>query len=149
MYTHRGAYLNALGNVIETGLTAESVFLWTLPMFHCNGWCFPWAVVAVGGHSGLPAQGRTWPGLGHLRGLRGHPLQRRAHRPHSASPTTRPRTGSPARSRSCVGGAPPSPTLLARLRALNFRPIHVYGLTETYAPFTVCAWHPEWAALSD
>ena len=49
LWTHRGAYLHALGNVIETGLTAESVFLWTVPMFHCNGWCFPWAVVAVGG----------------------------------------------------------------------------------------------------
>ena len=58
IYTHRGAYLNALGNVIETGLTADSVFLWTLPMFHCNGWCFPWAVAAVGRHARLPAQGR-------------------------------------------------------------------------------------------
>ena len=66
MYSHRGAYLNALGNVIETGLSAESVYLWTLPMFHCNGWCFPWAVVAAGGHPGLPAQGRADPRLGSL-----------------------------------------------------------------------------------
>ena len=49
MYTYRGAYLNALGEVIETGMTSDTVYLWTLPMFHCNGWCFPWAVTAVGG----------------------------------------------------------------------------------------------------
>ena len=80
MYTHRGAYLNALGEVIETGLTRDSVYLWTLPMFHCNGWCFPWANVAISGDPGLPAQGRTRADLGAVR-LRGHhALQRRADR---------------------------------------------------------------------
>ena len=49
MYTHRGAYLNALGELLETRMTSDSVYLWTLPMFHCNGWCYPWAVTAIGG----------------------------------------------------------------------------------------------------
>ncbi|MFN8664044.1 MAG: acyl--CoA ligase family protein [Thermomicrobiales bacterium] len=147
MYSHRGTYLNALGNVIETGLSAESVYLWTLPMFHCNGWCLPWAVVAVGGTQIClrkiePAQ--IWAlfdaySVTHYTGaptvhisLSNHTA---AHRlPH---PVT-----------LMLGGAPPSPALLARLRALNFRLVHIYGLTETYAPFTVRTERPEWTALS-
>jgi fatty-acyl-CoA synthase len=146
MYSHRGAYLNALGNVIETGLSADSVFVWIQAMFHCNGWCFPWAVVAVGGAQVClrkvePA--RVWDvfdayGVTHYNGaptvhtiLVNHPGARRMEHPVTVM----------------VGGSPPSPTLLAQLRTLNFWPVHVYGLTETYAPFTVRAWRPEWAAL--
>ncbi len=146
VYTYRGAYLNALAEVIESRLTSESVYLWTLPMFHCNGWCFPWAVTAVGGtHVCLrkldPAI--IWDlfdseGVTHYNGaptvhifLVNHP---KAHRlDHQVIVT--------------VAGAPPSPTLLWQLRALNFRPVHVYGLTETYGPYTVCEWHPEWEHL--
>ena len=146
MYTYRGTYLNALAEVIETGLTSSSVYLWTVPMFHCNGWCFTWAVTAVGGtHVCLrkvdPA--RIWDvfeaeGVTHYNGAptvhillvnhpKAHPLD------HQLTVT--------------IGGAPPSPTLLARMRELNLRPIHVYGLTETYAPYTVCEWHAEWERL--
>jgi acyl-CoA synthetase (AMP-forming)/AMP-acid ligase II len=146
MYSHRGTYLNALGNVIETELTADSVFLWTQAIFHCNGWSFPWAVVSAAGtqiclRKVEPAL--VWDlfeayGVTHYNGaptvhiaLVNHPAARRMDRPVTVT----------------VGGAPPSPALLARLRALNFRPVHVYGLTETYAPFTSCAWRPEWSAL--
>jgi fatty-acyl-CoA synthase len=146
MSSHRGSYLNALGNVIETGLTADSVFVWIQAIFHCNGWCFPWAVAAVGGAQVClrkvePAL--VWDifdayGVTHFSGaptvhtmLANHPAAHRLTRPVTV----------------IVGGSPPSPTLLAQMRALNFRPVHVYGLAETYAPFTVRTERPEWAAL--
>jgi fatty-acyl-CoA synthase len=148
MYSHRGAYLNALGNVIETGLTSDSVFLWAHAMFHCNGWCFPWAVVAAGGTQvclrkmepdvvwDLLAAGRAT----HYHGgpmlhtmIANHPAAHRLTQPVTVT----------------IGGAPPSPALLTRLRALNFRPVHVYGLTETYAPFTVCTLRQEWENLAE
>ena len=146
VYTYRGAYLNAMAQVIELGLNANSVYLWTLPMFHCNGWCFTWAVTAVGGtHVCLrkidPAL--IWDlfeaeGITHYNGaptvqisLVNHP---KAHRLDQQITVT-------------IGGAPPSPTLLDRMKELNFRPIHVYGLTETYGPYTICEWHSEWDML--
>jgi fatty-acyl-CoA synthase len=146
MLHHRGAYLNALGEVIETGMTFDGVYLWTLPMFHCNGWCFTWGVTAMGGtHVCLRKveSSRIWDlidqeGVTHYCGAPtvqiGIVNDPKAHR------LTRPVT-------AAVAGAPPSPTLLARLRELDFRPVHVYGLTETYGPHTVCAWHREWDDL--
>jgi fatty-acyl-CoA synthase len=146
MYTYRGAYLNALGEVIETGMSFDTRYLWTLPMFHCNGWCFTWGVTAVGGtHICLRKvePGRIWQlldeeGVTHYNGaptvqigVVNHP---KAHRLERRVTVT-------------VAGAPPSPTLLARLKELNFRPVHVYGLTETYGPHTVCEWHEEWDRL--
>jgi fatty-acyl-CoA synthase len=148
MYTYRGAYLNALGEVIETGMNSNSVYLWTLPMFHCNGWCFTWAVTAVGGkHVCLRKldPGVVWDlfesqGVTHYNGaptvqifLVNHP---KAHRLERQITVT-------------IAGAPPSPTLLAQLKPLNIRPIHVYGLTETYGPYTVCEWQNEWDGLSN
>ncbi|HET8576556.1 MAG TPA: AMP-binding protein, partial [Methylomirabilota bacterium] len=146
IYTHRGAYLNALGEVIETGMSFDSRYLWTLPMFHCNGWCFTWAVTAVAGtHICLRKveSARIWElidgeGVTHYNGAPtvqiGVVNDPKAHR--LAKPVT-----------VTVAGAPPSPTLLGKLKELNFRPVHVYGLTETYGPHTVCEWHPEWDAL--
>ncbi len=146
MYTARGAYLNALAEVISTGMSSESVYLWTLPMFHANGWCFPWAVTAVGGtHVCLRKidPERVWElfereGVTHYNGaptvqilLVNHP---KAHRLDRQITVT-------------VAGAPPSPTLLGRMKELNLRPIHVYGLTETYGPYTICEWHREWDRL--
>lgn len=146
MYTYRGAYINALSEVIETRMNSESVYLWTLPMFHCNGWCFPWAVTAVGAtHVCLRKlePDLIWDlleseGITHYNGaptvqifLVNHP---KAHRMEKELTVT-------------VAGAPPSPTLLAKMQSLNMRPIHVYGLTETYGPYTVCEWHTEWNTL--
>ena len=116
-------------------------------MFHCNGWCFTWGVTAVGGtHICLRRvePGRIWElleseGVTHYNGaptvqigVVNHPSAHRLARPVTVT----------------VAGAPPSPTLLAKLRELNLRPVHVYGLTETYGPHTVCEWHPEWDAAA-
>ncbi|WP_126601036.1 acyl--CoA ligase family protein [Dictyobacter aurantiacus] len=148
MYTYRGAYLNSLGVVIETQLTSQSVYLWTLPMFHCNGWCFTWAITAVGGTHICLRQldpGMVWDILDreHVTHYNGAPTvhiflvnHAKAHR--LEQPAT-----------VAIGGAPPSPTLLAQMRQYNIHPIHLYGLTETYGPNTVCEWHPEWDALSE
>ena len=144
--THRGAYLNALAEVIQTGLNSSSVYLWTLPMFHCNGWCFTWAVTAVAGtHVCLRKVEPSiiWDifekeGVTHYNGaptvqifLVNHP---KAHRVEKQITVT-------------VAGAPPSPTLLGQMNALNLQPIHTYGLTETYGPCTVCERHPQWDTL--
>jgi fatty-acyl-CoA synthase len=146
MYTHRGAYLNALGEVIETGMSYDTTYLWTLPMFHCNGWCFTWGVTAVAGtHVRLrkvdPAV--IWDlfrseGVTHYCGAPTVQVGLVNH--EKARPLEQEVT-------AAIAGAPPSPTLLAQLGELNIRPIHVYGLTETYGPITVCAWHEEWDEL--
>jgi fatty-acyl-CoA synthase len=145
MYSHRGAYLNALGQVIENDLTFETVYLWTLPMFHCNGWCFPWAVTAVGGRHVCLRKidpPRVWQLLETegVTNLCCAPTVATAlvHDP-AARPLGRAVTVS-------VGGAPPAPTLIERMEELNLRPIHLYGLTETYGPSMICEWHPEWDA---
>ncbi|RIK38308.1 MAG: acyl-CoA synthetase [Chloroflexi bacterium] len=148
LYHYRGAYLNALGEVIEAGLSRDSVYLWTLPMFHCNGWCFPWAVTAVGGtHVCLRRVDarRIWElfdseGVTHYCGA--PTVHITIVNCEYAHTLPRPVTG-------LIAAAPPSPTLMAQLRALNLHPVHVYGLTETYGPMTVCERRPEWAHLTD
>ena len=146
VYTHRGAYLNALGEVIEADLRSDSVYLWTLPMFHCNGWCFTWAVTAAGGtHVCLPAVDpeKIWELIDSERvtHLNGAPVVHLGVVNHAAAhPLDREII-------VCVAGAPPSPTLLGQMRTLGFRPLHVYGLTETYGPTTVCAWQESWPQM--
>jgi fatty-acyl-CoA synthase len=145
-YTYRGAYLNALSEVIVAGMGTDSAYLWTLPMFHCNGWCFPWAVTAVAArHVTMRAvdPGLIWElidgeGVTHYNGaptvqlmVLNHPRAHRLERPVTAM----------------VAAAPPSPTLLARMSELNFRVVHVYGLTETYGPITVCPEQEAWREL--
>ena len=146
VYHHRGAYLNALAMALDHKLTSDSRYLWTLPMFHCNGWCFPWATVAVGARNVCipriePAQ--VWQlfdeGVTHFCAaptvctmLAAHPSAKRLTR----------------KVRLFTAGAPPSPTLIARMAELNFELDHVYGLTEVYGPAVVCEWHDEWNGLS-
>ena len=145
-YTYRGAYLNAMSEVIVAGMDTDSAYLWTLPMFHCNGWCFPWAVTAVAArHVTMRAvdPGIIWElidgeGVTHYNGaptvqlmVVNHPRAHRLERPVTAM----------------VAAAPPSPTLLARMSELNFRVVHVYGLTETYGPITVCPEQEGWREL--
>jgi len=145
-YTYRGAYLNALSEVIVAGMSPDSVYLWTLPMFHCNGWCFPWAVTAVAArHVALRAvdPDLVWQlideeGVTHYNGaptvhlmIINHPKAHRLEPPVTAM----------------VAASPPSPTLLARMSELNFRIVHVYGLTETYGPITMCPTQENWQQL--
>jgi fatty-acyl-CoA synthase len=146
MYSHRGTWVNAIGEITETGISFDAKYLWTLPMFHCNGWCFTWGVTAVGGtHVCLRRveSGRIWEmidreGITHYNGA--PTVQIGVVNDPKAHKLERPVTVT-------VAGAPPSPTLLGKLKELGFRPVHVYGLTETYGPHTVCAWHEEWDAL--
>jgi fatty-acyl-CoA synthase len=147
MYSHRGAYLNALSEIVAHRLDPGSVFLWTLPMFHCNGWCFPWGVTGAGGRHVLLRRvepPRVWQlvaeeGVTHFNGaptvlimLINDPS---APKGRLARPL-----------RIATGGAPPSPTLLAQWEAIGAELTHLYGLTETYGPHTYCDWHPEWNA---
>ena len=145
MYTHRGAYLNALGEIIEIGLTPESVYLWTLPMFHCNGWCFTWAVTAAGGrHVVIPKvePARVFQlveeeGVTHLCGAPTVLVMLQSELP-------RPDYTFPRPLRTVVAGAPPPPAVIARMEALGAAITHVYGLTETYGPHAVCKWKSAW-----
>ena len=148
MYTHRGAYLNSLGELLETRMSSDSVDLWTLPMFHCNGWCYPWAVTAIGAtHVCLRKiePQVVWnliaeAGVTHfcaaptvLISLVNHPAAPQETLPRPLIIST--------------AAAPPSPTLIAQVEALGAEIIHVYGLTEVYGPYTVCEWQPHWNAL--
>ena len=148
MYTHRGAYLNALGEMTEHGLTSRSVYLWTLPMFHCNGWCFPWAVTAAGARhiclrqvdaqkivALIQAEGVT-----HLCGA---PVVVSTLTQYCAAHGIRFAGGL----KIVTAGAPPAPAVIRAAEEMGAELAHAYGLTETYGPHTLCAWHPEWDAL--
>ena len=146
MYAHRGAYLNALGEIIHQRFDPESVYLWTLPMFHCSGWCTPWAVTGIGAtHVCLRAVRADviwrlldYEGVTHLDGaptvltLIANAPQ--AHRLDHELVAT-------------VAGAPPSPTVITRMQELGARIVHVYGMTEVYGPYTLNEWQAGWSVL--
>ena len=144
--TYRGSYLNALNEVIVASLSPDSVYLWTLPMFHCNGWCFPWAVTAVAArHVTLRTVDpeAIWDAIDNegVTNYCGAPTVQLMIINHSrAHRVERPVT-------AFVAAAPPSPTLLERMSELNFRVVHVYGLTETYGPTTLCPEQETWRQL--
>jgi acyl-CoA synthetase (AMP-forming)/AMP-acid ligase II len=146
LYIHRGAHLNSLGEVIHSEHSSSSVYLWTLPMFHCNGWCTTWRVTAIGGtHVCLRAvrPDVIWrlideEGVTHMNGAPA--VMTAITRAPESHRLTRPLTVTTA-------GAAPSPTMIAELEALGARVIHVYGLTEVYGPYSLCAWQPDWPEL--
>jgi fatty-acyl-CoA synthase len=149
MYTHRGAYLNALGNAVEVELTSAARYLWTLPMFHCNGWCYSWAVTAVAGTHVCLA--RPVP-AGVFRLIE---TERITHL--CASPTVLIDLAQYAASNQVrlaapltimTGGAAPAPQVIRNIEAVGAKVIHLYGLTETYGPSMFCQWQPEWNARS-
>jgi fatty-acyl-CoA synthase len=148
VYSHRGAYLSALGNGLSIGLGFDSIYLWTLPMFHCCGWSYPWAVVAVGGTQIClrkvepPVIFRliTEHRVTHLCGapivlnmLAHAPAEQRVGFDHVVTVAT--------------GGAAPPSAVFRSMEALGFRVTHLYGATETYGPATSCVYQPEWNAL--
>ena len=148
VYHHRGAYLNAMGNVVSWGMPKHATYLWTLPMFHCNGWCFPWTVTAIAGvhvclrrvEAPLIFDAIRKHGVDHFCGA---PIVLNMivnAPPEHAGALPRP-------VKVMTAAAPPPPAILQRMEAQGFRVTHVYGLTESYGPVTVCAWHDEWDAL--
>ena len=148
VYHHRGAYLNAIGNAIAFGLTPAAVYLWTLPMFHCNGWSYTWAVTAAAGtHVCLR---RVDPALifpliaeHRVTHLCGAPivLNLLVH-----APTAVQRRFEHVVEVATGGAAPPSP-IIAAMERMGFRVTHLYGLTESYGPATLCAWQEDWTTL--
>ncbi|MBW1687282.1 MAG: long-chain-fatty-acid--CoA ligase [Deltaproteobacteria bacterium] len=148
MYTHRGTYLNALGELVAHKLERDSVFLWSLPLFHCNGWCFPWAVTAAGGtHVMLrgvePRRMFELIAAERVTHFNGAPtvLLMLAEAPEARGVRFDPEV------RVATGGSPPSPTLLARMEELGVIVTHLYGLTETYGPHVYCEMQPGWERL--
>jgi fatty-acyl-CoA synthase len=148
VYHHRGAYLLAMANVITCGMAKHPVYLWTLPMFHCNGWCFPWTLSVVAGTHVCLRSVRAAPiydaiathKVTHLCGapivmstLLGAPESERKPLPHGVEFVT--------------AASPPPESVLAAMKSAGFNVTHVYGLTETYGPASVNDWHREWDAL--
>ena len=148
VYHHRGAYLNAIGNSLTWDLPMHPKYLWTLPMFHCNGWCFPWTITErAGTHVCLrqPAgelivEAFQKHNVTHLCGapivmqmVADHLLQNNIVLKNDIKMMT--------------AGAPPPEAVLSKMASCGIEVIHVYGLTEIYGPAVVCAWHPEWNGL--
>jgi fatty-acyl-CoA synthase len=145
---HRGAYLNAIGNAITWGMPHHAVYLWTLPMFHCNGWCFTWTMAANAGTNVCLRKVEPPKVLALIRehrvthycgapivhaGIVDAPAELRAGIDHPVS--------------AMIAGAPPPATVIAGMEKIGFDLTHVYGLTEVYGPAAVCAKQPEWAGL--
>ncbi|MGE6605248.1 acyl-CoA synthetase [Halomonas sp. NPDC076908] len=148
VYHHRGAYLNAVSNIMEWAMPHHPIYLWTLPMFHCNGWCFPWTIAANAGVNvclrrvdpkkimQLIADEKVTHFSGApiiLNGLVNLPAEDKREFDHPVKVTT-------------AGAAPPA-SVIAGVEKLGIEVTHVYGLTEVYGPVTVCAWREEWNEL--
>jgi len=146
---HRGAYLNAVSNVLAWNLQAHPVYLWTLPMFHCNGWCFPWTLAALNGTSVC------------LRAVRDDAVYEAIKRHRVTHLCGAPivlnlmvnaaddlKAGIDHQVNVMTAAAPPPPAILEAMANLGFEVTHVYGLTEVYGPAVVCSWHREWDELA-
>ena len=149
VYHHRGAYLLALGNVVTCGMGKHPVYLWTLPMFHCNGWCFPWSISVVAGtHVCL-----RWVRAGAMyEAMAAHKVTHLCGAPIVMATLL----NAPDAERRALGeavtfltaAAPPPEAVLAAMNSAGFQVTHLYGLTETYGPAVVNDWHARWDALS-
>ncbi len=149
VYHHRGAFLNALGNTISFGLSPQSVYLWTLPMFHCNGWTYTWAVTAAcGTHVCLRAvdPALIFPMIEEhkVTHMCGAPivLTMLIHAPADIR-----RTFDHGPIEIATGGAAPPSAVIEGMEKMGFRVTHLYGMTESYGPSTLCAWQSEWDDL--
>lgn len=150
VYHHRGAYLNAVSNIVSWDMGQHPVYLWTLPMFHCNGWCFPWSIAAAAG---------TSVSLRHVRAdmifeqIKEQKVNHFCGAPivlnmlNSAPQAMK--EGIDHQVKVMTAGAAPPASVIQGMEELGFRVTHVYGLTETYGPSVVCAWHEEWDAYDE
>ena len=148
VYHHRGAAINAVSNILEWDMPKHAVYLWTLPMFHCNGWCFPWTVAARAGVN--VCLRRVDPQLIFDR-MREHGVTHYCGAPivHSllVNAPAAMKEGVPAGIKAMVAGAAPPASMIEGMEQMGFDLTHVYGLTEVYGPATVCAKHESWDGL--
>jgi len=149
VYHHRGAYLNALSNVIGWNMGHHPIYLWTLPMFHCNGWCFPWTLAAVAGTSICSRQVNA---AEMFKAIDTHGVTHFCGAPivlnFIINATDEERRPFSHTVNVMTAAAPPPASTLQRMQEMGFNVTHVYGLTETYGPAVMCAWKPEWNDLS-
>jgi len=148
VYHHRGAYLNALSNIIDWGMPHHAVYLWTLPMFHCNGWCFPWTMAA---NAGTNVCLRRVEAKLILDAIRKHKVTHYCGAPivHAMliNAPDEMKEGIKHKVSCLVAAAAPPASVIEGMQRIGFDITHVYGLTETYGPAAVCAKHAEWEAL--
>ncbi len=148
VYNHRGAYLNGIGHILQWGMPRHSVYLWTLPMFHCNGWCFPWTMAANAGTN--VCLRRVDPAL-IFRAIKEHRVTHYSGAPivHNllVNASAELREGIDHKVNAMVAGAAPPMALIEGMERMGFDLTHVYGLTETYGPASVCAAQDEWSSL--
>ena len=148
VYHHRGAYLNAVGNVMSWSMPQHPIYLWTLPMFHCNGWCFPWTLAALAGTSVCLRRvtaASIYAAIADddVTHLCGAPIVMN----FIVNATEGEQRPFDHKVNMMTAAAPPPAALLEAMQRRGFDVTHVYGLTETYGPAVVCAWHEEWDAL--
>jgi len=148
VYHHRGAYLNAIGNVLAGNMAKHPIYLWTLPMFHCNGWCFPWTITALAGTNICLRRvdsAHIYAAIAEhqVTNLCGAPIVMQMIINASESD----RRPFKQQVEMMTAAAPPPASVLAEMSRQGFRVTHVYGLTETYGPAVVCDWHLEWDGL--
>ena len=150
VYHHRGAHLNAVSNILEWDLPKHAVYLWTLPMFHCNGWCFPWTIAA---RAGVNVCLRKFDVNQVFELIRREQVTHYCGAPivqsSLANAPAELRHGISHRVATMVAGAPPSPAVIGKLNDIGVDVTHVYGLTEVYGPASVCAKQASWSALDD
>ena len=148
VYHHRGAATNAISNILEWDMPKHAAYLWTLPMFHCNGWCFPWTVAA---RAGVNVCLRKVDAQAMFDAMRDHGVTHYCGAPivHSllVNAPAAMKVGVPAGIKAMVAGAAPPASMIEGMEQMGFDLTHVYGLTEVYGPATVCPKHPEWDAL--
>ncbi|MDH3639446.1 MAG: AMP-binding protein, partial [Gammaproteobacteria bacterium] len=148
VYHHRGAYLNALGNAVGWSMPHHPIYLWTLPMFHCNGWCFPWTLAALAGTSICL---RKVSSASIFEAVAQHKVTHFCGAPivlgMVINATASERRDFDHKVEVMTAAAPPPAPVLAAMEEAGFHMTHVYGLTETYGPAVVCAWKEEWDAL--
>jgi fatty-acyl-CoA synthase len=149
VYHHRGAYLLAMGNVLTCGMAKHPVYLWTLPMFHCNGWCFPWTLSIVAGTHVCLRAVRAAP---IFDAIATHKVTHLCGAPIVMSTllnaATQEKKPLPHVVQFATAAAPPPEAVLAEMKAAGFNVTHLYGLTETYGPASINDWHREWDGLS-